>query len=229
MAISVEDRSGVRMLELDCGSMNLLDADSISALAAELARAEASPEIEALVLLGREDAFCAGLDGRVLAKGGDFAARTLLSMGELLVDLYRSRLRLVCGCRGHAVAAGAMLLLVADERIGGDRDYKLGFSELSVGMPLPALPIELARERLDRRALHASTALGRLYGPDEGVSVGFLDRVVPDDSVEQVCGEAAARLAELPGQAYATTLATLRRATLARLESLLELERSRLS
>ncbi len=99
-------------------------------------------------------------------------------MGELLLAALDGPTRIVAACEGHAVAAGAMLLLVADVRIGAHGCYKIGFTEPRFGMPLLELPALLARERLDRRRLHASTVLGVTVGPQEAVAVGFLDEVV---------------------------------------------------
>jgi enoyl-CoA hydratase len=68
----------------------------------------------------------------------------LAAMGELLHEVLRGPTRVVALCEGHAVAAGAMLLLVSDHRIGTPGDYQIGFTEPRLGMPLPELPALLA-------------------------------------------------------------------------------------
>ena len=64
-------------------------------------------------------------------------------MGELLLAALTGTTRIVAVCEGHAVAAGAMLLLVADVRIGARGSYTIGFTEPRLGMPLPELPAVL--------------------------------------------------------------------------------------
>ena len=135
---------------------------------------EPDAEAPVVVLSGRDESFCAGLDLATLGKGGVEAQELLVEMGELLLTIYGGRTRLVAACRGHAVAAGAMLLLVADHRVGAAGDYMIGFSELTRGMPLPELPVLLARERLTPRHLQASALLGRLTGPDVAREAGRL-------------------------------------------------------
>ena len=45
---------------------------------------------------------------------------------------------------GHAVAAGALLLLGADERIGARGEFRIGLIETQIGMVLPRWAVELA-------------------------------------------------------------------------------------
>ena len=52
-------------------------------------------------------------------------------------------------CTGHAVAGGALLPLCADARVGVDGDFKIGLNEVGIGMTMPKLGVELARDRLD--------------------------------------------------------------------------------
>ena len=40
-------------------------------------------------------------------------------------------------CTGHAIAAGALLLLGADIRIGARGDFRIGLIETQLGMVLP--------------------------------------------------------------------------------------------
>jgi enoyl-CoA hydratase len=229
MAVSMTSDAGVRTLRLDSGRMNVLGPDALRALRRHVRDASADPDTHVIALLGRRDALSAGLDLATLAAGGVPAQELLVEMGELLLDLYGGAIRVVVGCAGHAVAAGAMLLLAADRRIGAVGSYKVGFSEVARGLPLPELPVALARERLDPRRLQAATLLAEVYGPREAVEIGFLDRLVPGAALEEGVAREAKALAGLPTEAYAETLRTLRGSTLERLHSALRLERERLT
>ena len=192
--VSIEEAAPLRIVRLDTGPRNLLDVAAVRALREAVAFDAGHPVV---VLEGREDGFCAGLDTRVLAQG-ELERETLLAeMGELLLDCAKGPTRIVAACRGHAVAAGAMLLLVSDLRIGAPGRYKVGFTEPGIGMPLPELPALLARERLDRRRLHALTALGETVGAEEARAVGFFDELVPAESLSSRARERAASLASL--------------------------------
>lgn len=223
---SVSDK--VATWELDCGKLNVLTREAVEAMLDALARAEASDDTQAIVLHGRGDAFTAGLDLETLTAGGRPAGELLIAMGDLLTGIYRSSVRFVSAVRGHAVASGAMILCVSDTRVLAAGDYKVGFSEVRRGLPLPRLAVMLAEDRLLRSRLQEATLHARLYTPEEAVEVGFADRVVPAVAHEDAALDAARDLAALPEEAYAQTVPAVRRATLTALEALLAEERRRL-
>ena len=189
----------LRRVQLDAGPMNALNLEAVVELADALKPDEDAPVV---VLHGRSDAFCAGLDNATLSRAGAEREELLAAMGELLLAAVRGPTRLVAACAGHAVAAGAMLLLVADLRIGARCDYKVGFTEPRLGLALPELPALLARERLERRRLHELTVLGRTVGPEAALAAGFLDEIVPEEELENVAAKRAREIAALSDSAY---------------------------
>ena len=54
----------------------------------------------------------------------------------------------------------------------------------------------LARERLSERHFQRATVQAEIYGPDDALAVGFLDRVVDADDLHGIALDEAARLAE---------------------------------
>jgi enoyl-CoA hydratase len=215
--IRIERQGPVRLVELDAGPRNVLSLEAVEALKGALAF---DPEAPVVVLAGRDDAFCAGLDNAVLAAERTERETLLAAMGELLLDALTSPTRLVVACTGHAVAAGAMLLLVADVRVGTTGRYTIGFTEPRLGMPLPELPALLGRERLDRRRLHELTALGRTVGPEEAVEAGFLDALVEPPALRTTALARAEEIAALSEAAYRGSLAAVWRGSLERMRTL---------
>lgn len=222
-------RDRVLKFRLVAGEMNVLRLETVRALKAYFHEAEADPKADAIVLLGGEKAFSSGLDSAVLYSGGGPAEELQIEMGELLYDMYRSRLRIVSGCAGHAVAAGALLLLASDLRYGAEGDYRIGFSEVAQGLPLSELSVLLARDRLGRRYVQSATVLGRLCRPSTAVSVGFFDRVVKAEVLEETAMDAARSLSELDGAAYEGSVASVRGQTLRRMKRLLAERRAALA
>ena len=87
-------------------------------------------------------------------------------------------LPLVIACTGHALAGGALVVLTGDVRICAAGAFRIGLNEVSIGLPVPVLAMELARDRLSKRALSNATLLAQIYNPVEAHAAGYLDEVV---------------------------------------------------
>jgi enoyl-CoA hydratase len=130
------------------------------------------------------------------------------------MKLYGAGLPLVIACTGHAMAAGVLLVLTGDFRVGARGAYKLGLNEAVIGLPVPVLAMELARDRLSKRALARATLLGEIYDPEGALAVGYLDAVAaPAEVVPQAIAEAK-RLGALSKAAFRATKHRLRGATI---------------
>jgi enoyl-CoA hydratase len=208
------------LVQMDDGKANALSNEMIDALVAALTRAES--EAKAMVLAGRPDRFCAGFDLRVMMSGPD-AAKALLQRGsELLMRLYGATIPLVIACTGHALAGGALVVLTGDLRVGAAGAFRIGLNEVSIGMPVPVLAMELARDRLLPTALPQATLLAQIYTPDEAARVGYLDVVVAPEEVLARAKQEAARLGAFARSAFAATKSRLRGDTIAHVRATLD-------
>jgi len=222
---SLEDK--VALLRLDDGKANALSHAAIDALGAALDRAE--KEAGAVCLLGRPGRLCAGFDLAVM-RSGPQAMRGLVTAGaELCLRMAVYPLPIAIGCTGHALAAGALLLLSADARIGARGDFKIGLNEVAIGMSLPIFAYELARERLSKRHLLRAAAQAELYAPDAAVDAGFLDSVCEPVELADRALEEARRLAALPQPAFSRTKRALRGERVDRLRATLAEDMARLT
>jgi enoyl-CoA hydratase len=129
---------------------------------------------------------------------------------------------LVGACSGHAIAAGAFMLLCCDTRIGTAGDYKIGLNETAIGMTLPVFGLELAMARLSRRHLTAATIQARLFDPETALDAGFLDQLVDAEGLLERSIEVATQLAQYPLHAYAANKLAIRAAAIARIRESLE-------
>ena len=208
------------LIQMDDGKANALSSAMIAELLEALSRAE--KEASAVVLAGRADRFCAGFDLKIMMSSPE-AAKTLLRGGaDLLMRLYGSPLPVVAACTGHALAGGALVLLTADVRIGVAGAFRIGLNEVSIGLPVPVLAMELARDRITGTELGRATLRSQIYAPDEAARVGFLDEVVPVADVLARAKEEAARLGGLSRNAYHATKKRLRGRTIERIVSTLD-------
>jgi enoyl-CoA hydratase len=211
-AVTHEIIDTTAIIRIDDGKANALGPEVIGAIDAAL---DDSTEARAVVLFGREGRFSAGFDLAVM-KEGPAAAQGLVRRGaELCMRLYGWPAPVLAGSDGHALAAGALLLLSCDVRVGSDTPGRIGLPETTIGMPLPVFATELARDRVSRRHFTAATLLGTTYGPHEAHDVGFLDRVVPVADLETTVLDMARSLADTIDPAgFAQTRINARQATI---------------
>lgn len=209
--------NGVAVLGFDDGKANAVGYDFIEHMESGLDRAAA--DASAVVIAGRAGLFSGGFDLTELRKGAD-AANALVNRGaEMLLRLYRHPQPVVAACTGHAVAAGAFVLLSCDTRIGAFGDFAIGLNETALGMTFPVFAVELTHARLSKRHVTASFVQSTLYNAEAAVEAGFLDEAVPEAQVQERAVAEARRLGELPGRAYAANKRQIRANTIATIEA----------
>ena len=191
------------LVRVDDGGVNALDLAMIDEMLTAIA---AAPADAALVIAGRPGYLTAGLDRSVML-GPDRAAVScsLRRVTDLLEMVLRHPGPTVVACTGHALAAGALLLLVADHRIGARVTSKIGFNESRIGLPLGPLAVAAARARLDPRALVQATVQGVVYDAVDALAVGYLDALAEADSVVDASVAHAVSLSKLNRKAYLRT------------------------
>ncbi len=206
---------GVLLVTMDDGRANAVSHALIAELSAIVDEANRDETVRALVIAGRPGRFSAGFDLSVINSGDAGAVAELVAAGgQLMHDIYASSVPVVAACTGHAVAAGALLILACDYRVGPDADIKIGLNESAIGMALPGWAVALAADRLSRRHLQHCAALAALCDGRGAVDAGFLDVAVEPVRVLEVAMDEAARVARFDRKAYATTARRLRRTTL---------------
>lgn len=216
-AVTTERRDGVLIIHLDDGKANALSFEVIGALHEALDAAEADDAVRSVVIHGREGRFSGGFDLGVMF-GDDFPAiiNLVADGGALVQRLYGCSVPVVAACTGHALAAGALVLLGCDVRIGADIEAKVGLNEVAIKMVLPDWAFTISEARLSNRHFQRALANARITTPRVAVDVGFIDEVVPAELVLDRAIEVAAELAStLDPSAYQRTIAKMRGATLA--------------
>jgi enoyl-CoA hydratase len=193
----------VAVIRLDDGKANALSHAIIDGLTQCLGRAER--EAAAVLLVGRDRRLSGGFDLNTMLSGPEAARKLVTAGAELMLRLYGFPQPVVVACTGHALAAGAVLLLAVDVRIGASGDFKIGLNEVSIQMTLPIFAMELARARLSKRHFTCATTQAKIYDPEGAKDAGFLDATAPAESLYSVALEQACRLGALPAAAFRST------------------------
>lgn len=211
-SVTFDISDGIAVIRIDDGKANALGHVVLDALNDAL---DHTADANAVVLFGREGKFSAGFDLAVMKDGPEAAQELTRKGAELCMRLYGFPKPVLAGSDGHALAAGALVLLSSDVRVASDTPGKIGLPETTIGMPLPVFATELARDRLSRRHFTAATLLGSTYGPDDALAVGFLDAIVPAAELEAVVLERAGEIVgSVNPAAFAATRVNTRQATI---------------
>lgn len=212
----------IATITMDDGKVNVLSIEMLQALHAAFDRAEEDNAV--VVLTGREGYFSAGFDLKIFTEQPERMVE-MLTLGATLAErVLAFPTPVITACSGHAIAAGAFLQLPADLRIGADGPFQLGLNEVKIGLTLPLFVIELARQRLDPVHFNQAVVSATMYGPQDAVTAGFLDRVVPANELRAASLEAANVLAELDPAAHTATKLRARADAIKAVRSAIETE-----
>ena len=222
----------VLVATIENGKANALSFDVIAALDAALDQVEAADEGRsdehspgALLITGTPGMLSGGFDLKVMRASPQDAGRLVTDGGALFTRCFGSPAPVVVACTGHAIAAGALMMLGADYRVGAAGEFRIGLIETQLGMVLPRWAVELSEERLSRRHFQQATVAARIYDPQGAADAGFLDVVVEPERVRDEALAEAERLAALPRFAYAGQVKMNRGTRLQRLEAAVAADR----
>jgi enoyl-CoA hydratase/carnithine racemase len=201
--ITVEKHGKATLLTFDDGKVNVLNETSLTKLGQAL---DENQDSNAIVLTGGGKCFSAGLDlKRMPTLNRDELENLLEIFYGVLKRILDYPCPVVAAVNGHAIAGGAVMTLCCDVAVGAQKDVKIGLSEVAVGMPLPGLVVELARQRLDPRRLTEAVLFGKLYGWEEALQVGYLHGSAPAEALVPTTLQIADQLCALPRTAYTQT------------------------
>ena len=209
-AMQLERIGEAVLLRMRAGKANAMGPAWLERMEALLDEA-LTARARALVITGYEGFFSAGLDLPTLDGLDDRAMGSFMSgFSRTMLRIFELPMPVLAAVNGHAIAGGCVLALQADVRIAAASDFRMGLNEVQLGIGLPAVVLEALRAQVPAASLLPIALEGRLFSPEEAVSVGLLHEVVPADRLEQRAIARAMELGALPGAAYASVKHGLR-------------------
>jgi enoyl-CoA hydratase len=155
--------------------------------------------------------FSAGVDlKRLAASGRDYPGALIPALVDCFARLFYHPRPVVAAVNGHAIAGGCVLACAADRRIAARGGARLGVTELQVGVPFPAIALEIMRAVVPPRHLAEMVYGGGTVSVDEALDRGLLDAVVEPASLLDAALAEAEALAAIPAESFALTKAQLR-------------------
>jgi enoyl-CoA hydratase/carnithine racemase len=187
--VDTETRGPTRWLFVDRPPRNLLDPEVMDELAAALRRCNGDRSVSAVVLSGRGETFCCGLDTSAFQRGAepvDFAS-SLVALLRIFPSLGKPVLAAV---NGDALASGFGLVCAVDYAVTV-AEAKLGTYEASVGTWPMIAQVPVLRRLLPRHALE-NILSGSPFSADDALRIGAVNRVVSPALLEDAVLEYAA-------------------------------------
>lgn len=155
------------------------------AVAEALDEAGSDDRVRAVVLTGKGDAFCAGLDLAELEESVTYSSESHRADSRSLADLFLQMVRfpkpLIAAVNGHAVAGGAGLVTACDVAVMAD-GAKIGYTEARIGF-VPALVSVLLVRQVGEKHARDLLLSARLIRAAEAVRMGLVNETAPKESV----------------------------------------------
>ncbi len=126
----------------------------------------------------------------------------------------------VAAVNGHAIAGGCIIAAACDARLMAAGDGRIGMPELVVGVPFPAIILEICRFAFPQPALQQLVYRGMTSKPDDALRRGLIDEVVDAGALASRAMAVAEELAAHDPVNFTLTKRQLRDASVARADLL---------
>lgn len=218
--IEREESNGIVTLRLAHGKASALDVELLEALQVEV-EAVAESDARAIVLTGTGSIFSAGVDlFRIVDEGADYVARFLPELDGAIRALFTFPKPVVAAVNGHAIAGGCILVAACDYRVMARGSGRIGAPELLVGVPFPALALEVLRHGSSPQRLQEIVYTGGTWTAEDALERGLVDEAVEPDALLERAVAVATQMAAIPPESFRIVKRQLRRPALDRAERL---------
>lgn len=208
--IEITHHDGVAIFRLAHGKANALDIELLDAITAKLQELKTGPA-RAVILTGTGRMFSPGLDLIRLSTGGAEYMRQLLPALHRSFDtLFNFPKPVIAAVNGHAVAGGCVLACCADVRIAARDDSRFGVTEILVGVPFPAMALEVMRFATKPQYFPDVILSGATCSGEEALERGLLNEIADPAELTDRAMTRARSLAALPPATFALTKSQLR-------------------
>jgi enoyl-CoA hydratase len=174
----VKDR--VAVIALNRPPVNAIDVAMIDAIHAALRKAEADPDVRAVIITSALDGmYCGGMDLRMAAEGSVADLRAFLDKFyiQTMNIQYEMTKPTIAVVNGPARGAGMTLSITSDMIYAAD-DIDLGYPEIDVGV-IPAIHYVHLPRQISRHKAFELLFVGKPISAAEAASLGIINYAVP--------------------------------------------------
>jgi enoyl-CoA hydratase len=188
-------------------------------------RLDREPPGAGVVLTAEGSTFSAGIDLKFALPL--FASRDLEAVRAFFARYRATNIRLftypkptVAAINGHAFAGGVITALCCDYRLAIEGDSRFSLNEVPIGIPMPAVYVEIIRYALGTGNATVATLFGDVYGVPNALRLGFAPEAVPPDRLLDAAIDRARAVPADAMAAYESAKRALQAPALANIEQL---------
>ena len=176
-------------------SRNALSEDMLDALADQLSAVGEDDNVHVLILTGAGPAFSAGHNLREIQADGDpaFHERLFARCSDVMQQVTNLRQPVIARVGGVATAAGCQLVASCDLAVAGET-ARFATPGVNIGLFCSTPMVALTRSVAPKHAMEMLLT-GELIDAAEAHRIGLINRVVPDEELEERTAELAATIA----------------------------------
>ncbi|MDG1268732.1 MAG: enoyl-CoA hydratase/isomerase family protein [Candidatus Marinimicrobia bacterium] len=197
MNITIEN--DIKIINMGEKGPNLLSVSRAKELIAELNY----DECKAVILLGNEKVFSAGLNLKDLMGAKDPKEVSLIfgTLGELLKSFREFPGPVISIVGGHAIAGGCLIALASDYRYGMFGMHRMGLNEMAIGIDLPPDMLSIISHSISRENLFEVATQCKMYSPKQAYKKGLINEYIgnPFLGKKRATSEALKRAKKLAG------------------------------
>jgi enoyl-CoA hydratase len=178
----VKDR--VATIAMNRPKVNAIDHAMIDAIHAAFRRANADPDVRAVILTSAlPGMYCGGMDLRMAYEGSSLDLRAFLYKFyiETMNIQYEMKKPTIAAVNGPARGAGMTLSITSDIVLAAD-DIDLGYPEIDVGV-IPAIHYVHLPRQIGRHKAFELLFRGKPIPATEAVSLGIVNHAVPRETL----------------------------------------------
>lgn len=207
-----DHRDGVATIHLNHAPLNTLTIEMMQDLTKVVRNMAAAPSgvrPRAIVLASSvAGQFSQGVEPRAIVDGSmEDRKKIFLALGDLVEAFWFSYIPVIADVCGPAVAGGAVLAMLGDFVIMSASHSKICFSEVKVGLPVPAFIQRLVRAKTSPAYWTEILLLGKNVNAIEATRMGIANGVYHDDEERNaLLGQLLSKITRLSPDVLSETL-----------------------
>ena len=194
--VDYQAHNGIAELRMQRAPVNAIDHPMIDGIHAALLRADADPDVRAIILgSGLDRMFCGGMDLKMIQRGDaqglrEFVYKLYMKTLDIQYTLKKPTIAVI---NGPARGAGMTLSITCDMILAAD-DIDVGYPEVDIGV-IPAIHFVHLPRQISRHKAFELLFTGQPIAAREAVELGIINHVFPRAELMDRARDLAAVLA----------------------------------